>query len=96
MELNKFLNLLKRNRYVILTAPIIVVIITYFLTRNLPNVYSSRAKLATGIVDQTQKVLADGSDVQESKISQEFANLIEMIKSKKFLTRFHTILLYTI
>ena len=83
MELNKFLNLLKRNRYVILTAPIIVVIITYFLTRNLPNVYSSRAKLATGIVDQTQKVLADGSDVQESKISQEFANLIEMIKSKK-------------
>lgn len=85
MELNKFLNLLKRNRYVILTAPIIVVIITYFLTRNLPNVYSSRAKLATGIVDQTQKVLADGSDAQESKISQEFANLIEMIKSKKIL-----------
>jgi capsular polysaccharide biosynthesis protein len=85
MELNKFLNILKRNKFTIAVVPVVAIVITYFLTKNQPNVYSSHAKIATGIVDQTQKIFADGANTQESRISQEFANLVEMLKSKKIL-----------
>jgi succinoglycan biosynthesis transport protein ExoP len=83
MEFNNFLKILKRHKYTIVIIPVIAVIITYFLVRNQPDSYLSQAKMATGIVDQTQKVINDGPDAQESKISQEFSNLIEMLKSKK-------------
>ncbi|MDB5111845.1 MAG: family ATPase, partial [Mucilaginibacter sp.] len=48
-----------------------------------PNQYTSQARLATGIADQTQKVIIAGIDPQESKINQDFSNLIEMIRSKR-------------
>ena len=57
------------------------------MVRNQPNKYSSEAKLATGIVDQTSKVLNTDADAQESKVSQEFSNLIEMLRSKKILNQ---------
>lgn len=85
MEFGNFIKILKRHKFTIIIIPIITIIITYFLVRNQPDVYSSQAKIATGIVDQTQKVLSDGADAQESKISQEFSNLIEMLRSKKML-----------
>ena len=85
MELANFINLLKKHRYTIIIIPIIAVIITYFLTKNQPNNYSSQAVLATGIVDQTQNIINEGADAQESKISQEFSNLTEMFRSKKVL-----------
>ena len=85
MEFRNFINLLKRHRLTLFLVPIIAIIITYFLTRNQPNIYLSQAKLATGIVDQTQKVFSDEGDAQESKISQEFSNLTEMLRSKKIL-----------
>lgn len=85
MELNNFIKLLKRHKLTIILVPALGIIVTYFLVRNQPNSYLSQAKLATGIVDQTQKVLSDEGDPQESKISQEFSNLIEMLRSKMIL-----------
>src|ERR1700733_1576395 len=85
MEFANFIKLLKRQRFIIVLIPVIAIIITYFLTKNQPNSYSSKAVLATGIVDQTQNILNEGADAQESKISQEFSNLTEMLKSKKVL-----------
>ena len=85
MEISNFIKLLKRHKFTIILVPVISIIITFFLVRNQPNNYQSQAKLATGIVDQTQKVLSDGADAQESKISQEFSNLIEMLRSKMIL-----------
>jgi len=85
MEFKGFIKLLKKQRFIIILVPVIAIIITYFLTKNQPNSYSSKAVLATGIVDQTQNILNEGADAQESKISQEFSNLTEMLKSKKVL-----------
>jgi polysaccharide biosynthesis transport protein len=85
MEFANFIKLLKRQRFIIVLVPVIAIIITYFLTKNQPNTYSSKAVLATGIVDQTQNIINEGADAQESKISQEFSNLTEMLKSKKVL-----------
>ena len=84
MEFSNFFKLLKRHRYTIALIPVVAILITYFMVRNQPNKYSSEAKLATGIVDQTSKVLNTDADAQESKVSQEFSNLIEMLRSKKY------------
>ena len=84
MELAKLFKLILRHRYTLLVIPISTVVITYFLVRNLPEVYFSQAQIATGIVDETQQVL-DGEErnSQESQINQEFSNLIEMMRMKK-------------
>jgi succinoglycan biosynthesis transport protein ExoP len=85
MEFRNFFKVIKRHKFTLALVPVFAVIITYFLVHNQPDVYSSQAKLATGIVDQTQRILSDGSDPQESKINQQFANLIEMLRSKRML-----------
>ncbi|MGZ3873639.1 MAG: GumC family protein [Mucilaginibacter sp.] len=85
MEFSNFLKILLKHKLTIIIVPIITVIIAYFLVRNQPDVYSSQAKIATGIVDQTQKVLIDFNDSQESKTNQEFNNLIELLRSKKMI-----------
>lgn len=85
MDLNSFLRILKRHKFTIVIIPVIAVIITYFLVRNQANSFLSQAKIATGIVDQTQRGIGDAAGFQESEINQEFANLIEMIRSKRML-----------
>jgi succinoglycan biosynthesis transport protein ExoP len=85
MDLSSFLRVLKRHKFTIVIIPVIGVIITYFLVRNQADSYLSQAKIATGIVDQTQKGIGDIVGTQESEKNQEFANLIEMIRSKRML-----------
>lgn len=85
MELSGFIKVINKQKITIVIIPVITVIITFFLVRNQPDVYSSQAKLATGIVDKTQKSLYDVVGTQESEINQEFANLIEMLRSKRLL-----------
>jgi succinoglycan biosynthesis transport protein ExoP len=85
MDFSGFFRILKRHKLTLILVPAISVIITYFLVRNQPNIYASQVKIATGITDQTQTVLSIVADAQESKINQQFSNLIEMVKSKKIL-----------
>jgi succinoglycan biosynthesis transport protein ExoP len=93
MELSNFLKLLLKHKYTLIAIPFIAIIVTYFLVRNQPDVYSSQAQIATGIVDQTQQVLNDQSSPQESKISQEFSNLITMMRSEKILDQLSYLLI---
>jgi Mrp family chromosome partitioning ATPase/capsular polysaccharide biosynthesis protein len=86
MELNNFIKLLKRQKYILIAVPLFAVILTYFLVRKMPDTYTSRARIATGIVDQSQQpVLENQSNEQESKINQQFSNLIQMMQLKKVL-----------
>lgn len=84
MDIGNFFKLLIKNKYTLIAIPLVAIIITYFLVRNQPDVFSSQAQIATGIVDQTQKSLT-GELLQDSRISQEFSNIIELIRSKKML-----------
>lgn len=61
----------------------IAVFITYFLVRKLPDTFKSRSRVSTGLVDQSQQFLEKNKAQDENKVSQQFGNLIEMIKSKK-------------
>jgi Mrp family chromosome partitioning ATPase/capsular polysaccharide biosynthesis protein len=85
MELNGFLRVLSRQKFVLIVVPLITVIITYFLVRQLPDAYSSKARIATGLVDDAKKAPAnlDFLIPQESTINQQFNNLIQTIQLKK-------------
>jgi len=87
MELGNYFKLLSRHKFTLIIIPILTVIITYFLVRNQPDIYTSESQIATGIVDKTQQVLNDNTSAaaQESEISQDFDNLIEILRSKKML-----------
>ena len=82
MEVKKFINILKKHKYGIMAIPVLVMLLTFFLTRKLPDVYTSKARLSAGLTDGSQ-IIQDNQNVQESKINQEFTNLIQTIQLKK-------------
>ncbi len=85
MELNGFLRILSRQKFVLIAVPLVTVIITYFLVRQLPNTYESKARIATGLVDDTKKAPANLEFLipGESTITQQFNNLIQTIQLKR-------------
>ncbi|MBW4890923.1 lipopolysaccharide biosynthesis protein [Mucilaginibacter sp. HMF5004] len=83
MELKNFKNLLKRFKLALLLIPLATVIVTYFLVRKLPNVYSSQSQIATGIVNESQNLLTQV--VGESQANQKFSNMIAILQTKKLL-----------
>jgi len=82
-EINKFLGLLRKYRFILIVIPIVTVCITFFLVRNLPNSYISQSQIATGIVDETKQGLLDQVAPQTSQIIQKFSNLIAIMRMKK-------------
>ena len=85
MDFSSFFRILKKHKLTLILVPAIAIIVTYFLVRNQPDIYASQVKIATGITDQTQSVLSIVADAQESKINQDFSNLMEMMRSRKVL-----------
>jgi succinoglycan biosynthesis transport protein ExoP len=90
MELRNFFKLLYKHRLTLVIVPVVAVIITFFLVRNQADIYVSQSQIATGIVDQTQKqsgsTISDATNlIQDSQVSQEFSNLIQILQSKKML-----------
>ncbi len=85
-EIKKFIQLLWRFRVILVVVPLITVMITFYIVRNLPDTYSSPTQIATGIVDETQQMaFSDASVLQESRVNQKFVNLIETMKSKSLI-----------
>ena len=87
MEIRNFIKLLCKHKFTLIIIPLITIIITFFLVRNLPDIYTSESQIATGIVDQTQQTLDASESFQDSKINQEFFNLLEMIRLKRVLSQ---------
>ena len=83
MNIQRFLKLLYQHRFVLIGVPLVALVLTYFLTLNLPNLYVSTADLSTGIIDPTQQVLGNTDGVQESKVNQQFSNLLGTIRLGK-------------
>ena len=83
MELGDFFKVLFRHKLTLIIIPIIAIIITYFLVRNQPSVYTSQTQIATGLVDKSQAVISDNGTTAQSEIAQDFDNLIEILRSKR-------------
>ncbi|AYL95847.1 exopolysaccharide transport family protein [Mucilaginibacter celer] len=87
MEIGNFFNLLKKYRNIIIIIPLVFVIISFFLVKNLPDVYESHAEIATGIIDASRHLLDKDAtaNVQEQQVDREFSNLIAIMKLKKLI-----------
>ncbi|MCX6160791.1 MAG: Wzz/FepE/Etk N-terminal domain-containing protein [Ignavibacteriae bacterium] len=81
MDLIQFIRVLLKRKNILIVVPLMTVIITYFLTRNLPDVYSSEGQIATGLTDES-KIQINKEEDKESEIKQRFSNIIELMKSK--------------
>ncbi len=82
MELTRFIKLLYRSKYILISVPLITVIITYFLVQRLPDKFVSHGRIATGIVDKAD-LLVKSEESSEYKANQAFSNLIQMMLLKK-------------
>lgn len=82
MELTKFLKILPRYKYVLILVPLLSVVLTFFLVRNLPKTYKSTSRIATGLVERSDEFINKNA-LMENKVSQEFSNIIQMMLLKK-------------
>ncbi len=87
MDIQKFIQLLLKRKYILLAVPLFAIGIAYFLVRRLPDIYTSKAIMATGLVDQSDQYVLDNnqSASEESKVNQQFSNIIQMMQLKKLL-----------
>jgi len=82
MEFKSFLRILPRYRYVLILVPLLSVIVTFFLVRNMPKTYRSTSRIATGLVERSDELI-NKNVLMENKVSQEFSNIIQMMLLKK-------------
>jgi succinoglycan biosynthesis transport protein ExoP len=82
MDITHFFALLKKHRLTLIIIPLLTIVVTFFLVRNLPDVYTSNAELATGLVDQSQQLL-DNQTSSEMQVQQQFSNLITTMQLNK-------------
>ena len=87
METQKFIKLLLKRKYILLAVPLFAIAIAYFFVRRLPDVYASKAIMATGLVDQSGQFVLDNikSEANETKATQGFSNIIQIMQLKKIL-----------
>lgn len=86
MDLVNFLRVLSKRKYILIIVPLITIVIAYFLTKNLPDVYSSDAQIATGLTEESKiNFSSKETEEKDSQIKQKFSNLIEVMKSKRIL-----------
>lgn len=84
MELGNFFKLLWKHKNLLVIIPLVTIIVSYFLVKNMADKYVSTAQIATGIVDQSRHLLdADPTGAnKDQSIAHEFSNLIEIMKLK--------------
>ena len=86
-ELTYFLKFLRRRLPILLLVPLVAMAVCYYFTRQLPDTYVSRGRVATGIVDKISQIVVSEQPIQESEIDRSFDNLIQLMKMNKVLDR---------
>uniref|UniRef100_UPI0035BBB847 Wzz/FepE/Etk N-terminal domain-containing protein n=1 Tax=Mucilaginibacter sp. TaxID=1882438 RepID=UPI0035BBB847 len=87
MELGNFLKVLWKHKNLLIIIPVVTVIVSYFLVKNLADKYVSSAQIATGIVDESSHLLdLDPTGMaQDQQLNHKFSNLIEIMKLRKLI-----------
>ncbi|MFD2287877.1 lipopolysaccharide biosynthesis protein [Pedobacter petrophilus] len=87
MNIQEFLNLTRKYKWLIISVPALTLIITFFFIKNLPKEYKSEAKISTGLLDPSRQVANElqgysGPDVI-IKLNQQFTTIIDVMKMPK-------------
>ncbi len=93
MTLIQFFRLLNRNLNLLLLSAAVLAIAVFFLTRNLPRTFQSRTEIFTGFASgpSVQSIGSTGVDFMSS--SNEFDNLINVMRSDQTLREVGQLLL---
>ncbi len=88
MEFTKFIQILKKHKYGLIALPVMAMLITFFLVRKMPNIYSSQSRLSAGLtagsgaMQIAQQMLSGEGNMAESKINQTFSNVTQIMQLK--------------
>lgn len=87
MELGNFLKVLWKHINLLIIIPLVTIIVSYFLVKNLADKYVSTTQIATGLVDESSHMLDPTGIVQDQQLTHKFSNLIEIMKLKKLINQ---------
>ena len=89
MEIGNFFKLLRKYILILILVPLVTVVGSFFLVKNLSDTYISHAQIATGIIDASRHLLdKDASaNVQEQQVLSEFSNLMAIMRLKKMINQ---------
>ncbi|MBK0378795.1 exopolysaccharide transport family protein [Mucilaginibacter segetis] len=89
MEFANFIKVLWKHKNILIIIPLVTIIVSFFLVKNLADKYISSAQIATGIVDESRHLLDKDPTgiIQDQQIDHEFSNLIEIMKLKKLINQ---------
>lgn len=85
IDVKAYLKYLLRFKWILIVVPIVSVLLTAYLVADLPQKYTSIAQISTGLTDESKQTVNPGQNVDYFRVSQQFGNLVEMIKMKKVL-----------
>ncbi len=84
MDLKRFLTLLKHYKWILIIIPLVSIVLTYFLVKDLPKKYKSKAQISTGLIDQSQQIASASNANQDFfKVNSQFSNILEIMKMNK-------------
>jgi len=84
MNFKSFLNQLLKYKWLVIFLPLLAVLITFLLVRRLPKQYISEARISTGLLDPSKKVISNET-VDFFAVNQQFANIVEKFTMKKII-----------
>src|SRR5690606_4130330 len=83
MDFQRFFTLLKRFTWILVFIPVLAAMLTYYFVQDIPKVYKSEALIATGLADQSQRVVLQDRQMDFSGVSQQFNSIISFLTMKK-------------
>lgn len=87
LNLKDFLKYLLRFKWLLIIVPVICVVITYFFVKQMPREYRSETLISTGLTSSFQDAaLKAEQNTDYFKLTQQFGNLLELMRSKKRIT----------
>ena len=85
MNIVQFIRLLLKHKVILITIPVILVVVVFLMTRNLPKTYESKTTLFTGITSGGSIESLEKTSVDFFGVKSQYDNLINIFKSRKTL-----------
>ncbi|GAA4779697.1 hypothetical protein GCM10023231_03110 [Olivibacter ginsenosidimutans] len=90
IDVKAYLKYLLRFKWVLGLVPIVSVLITAYFVKDMPQKYKSTAQLSTGLTDESKQTVNPGQNMDYFKVSQQFGNIMEMMKMKRVISGLST------
>ena len=83
MDIKQFIQLFKRHIFLLIAIPFLLAVLVFVFSRNLPKIYSSEAKVYTGIATGYSIESTDRRTLDYFATNVQFDNLINLIHSRQ-------------